>query len=252
MDKTGGETVETRNSTCSSHYCFALFDLLGLSFAPRIRDVGDQQLYRVKRQMSDATLKPLFLRRINCQLILDYWDEMLRLAGSLKRGWVTASLFITKLRSFPEPNRLLEALQEYGRLVKTIFILRYLNSEDYRRLINRQLNRGESIHSLRRFLMFARQGELRKRKQEELANQSSCLTLVTNAVIIWNTIYMAAALDYLKQEGYSISEEDIAHLSPARFDHINPYGKYRFDMTENQNRKGLRQLRTLEKVKIDG
>jgi len=231
---------------------FALFDLLGLSFAPRIRDVGHQQLYRVKRQMSDATLKPLFLRRINCQLILDYWDEMLRLAGSLKRGWVTASLFITKLRSFPEPNRLLEALQEYGRLVKTIFILRYLNSEDYRRLINRQLNRGESIHSLRRFLMFARQGELRKRKQEELANQSSCLTLVTNAVIIWNTIYMAAALDYLKQEGYSISEEDIAHLSPARFDHINPYGKYRFDMTENQNRKGLRQLRTLEKVKIDG
>jgi rRNA maturation protein Nop10 len=83
-------------------------------------------------------------------------------------------------------------------------------------------------------------------------DQSSCLTLVTNAVIIWNTIYMAAALDYLKQEGYSISEEDIAHLSPARFDHINPYGKYRFDMTENQNRKGLRQLRTLEKVKIDG
>lgn len=109
---------------------FALFDLLGLSFAPRIRDVGGQQLYRVKQQMSDATLKPLFLRRINSQLILDYWDEMLRLAGSLKRGWVTASLFITKLRSFPEPNRLLEALQEYGRLVKTIFILRYLNSED--------------------------------------------------------------------------------------------------------------------------
>lgn len=100
--------------------------------------------------------------------------------------------------------------------------------------------------------MFARQGELRKRKKEELAHQSSCLTLVTNAVIIWNTIYMTAVLDYLKQEGYPISEEDIAHLSPARFDHINPYGKYRFDMTENHNSKGLRQLRPLGKVKIDG
>lgn len=224
---------------------FALFNLLGLSFAPRIRDVGGQQLYRVKRQMSDATLKPLFKRRIDRQLILDHWDEMLRVAGSLKQGWVTASLFIGKLRSFPEPNRLLQALQEYGRLIKTLFILRYLNQEDYRRRINRQLNRGESIHALRRFLLFARQGELRRRKQEELANQSHCLTLVTNAVIVWNTIYMAAVLEYLKQEGYPISEEDIAHLSPARFEHINPYGKYRFNLAENQNRQGLRPLRLL-------
>lgn len=224
---------------------FALFDLLGLSFAPRIRDVGGQQLYRVKRQMSNATLKPLFKRRIDRQLILDHWDEMLRVAGSLKQGWVTASLFIGKLRSFPEPNRLLQALQEYGRLIKTLFILRYLNQEDYRRRINRQLNRGESIHALRRFLLFARQGELRRRKQEELANQSHCLTLVTNAVIVWNTIYIAAVLEYLKQEGYPISEEDIAHLSPARFEHINPYGKYRFNLAENQNRQGLRPLRPL-------
>jgi TnpA family transposase len=224
---------------------FALFDLLGLSFAPRIRDIGDQQLYRLKRQLSDAMLKPLLNRRIDRQLILECWDDMLRVAGSLKRGWVTASLLMGKLQSFPEPNRLLQAFQEYGRLIKTIFILRYLNSEDYRRQINRQLNRGESIHSLRRFLMFARQGELRKRRSEELENQSSCLTLVTNSIILWNTIYMTAVLDYLKQEGYPVSEEDIAHLSPARFDHINPYGKYRFDVAENQDRQGLRPLRPL-------
>lgn len=216
-----------------------------LSFSPRIRDVGTQQLYRIKRQLPDAALKPLFKGRINRQLIIDYWDEMLRVAGSLKRGWVTASLFIGKLRSFPESNQLLQALQEYGRLVKTLFILRYLNQEDYRRRINRQLNRGESIHALRRFLLFARQGELRKRQPEDLDHQSDCLTLMTNAVIIWNTIYIAAALDYLKQAGYEINEEDIAHLSPARFEHINPYGKYRFNLAENQSRQGLRPLRPL-------
>lgn len=235
----------TTDTAGYSEVIFALFDLLGLSFAPRIRDVADQQLYRVKRQLPDARLKPLFKGRINRQLILDHWDEMLRVVGSLKQGWVSASLLIGKLQSFAEPNRLLQALQEYGRLVKTIFILRYLNREDYRRRINRQLNRGESIHSLRRFLLFARQGELRRHKQEELSNQSHCLTLVTNAVIIWNTIYMAAVLDYLKQQGYPIHEEDIAHLSPARFEHINPYGKYRFDLAEDQNRKGLRPLRPL-------
>ena len=82
---------------------------------------------------------------------------MLRVASSLKRGWITASLLMGKLQSFLGLNRLLQAFQEYGRLIKTIFILRYLNSKNYRQQINRQLNRGESIHSLRRFLMFARQ-----------------------------------------------------------------------------------------------
>ncbi len=83
------------------------------------------------------------------------------------------------------------------------------------------------------------------KRRSELSNQSHCLTLVTNAVIVWNTIYMAAVLEYLKQEGYPIREEDIAHLSPVRFEHINPYGKYRFNLAENQNRQGLRPLRPL-------
>ena len=87
--------------------------------------------------------------------------------------------------------------------------------------------------------MFARQGELRKHQAEELENQSSCLTLVTNSIILWNTIYMAAILDDLRQKGYPVNEEDIAHLSPARFEHINPYGKYRFDVAENQERQGF-------------
>jgi TnpA family transposase len=67
--------------------------------------------------------------------ILRCWEDLLRVAGSLKLGWVTASLLIGKLRSYPRQNRLSRALQEYGRLLKTIFILRYLESADYRRRI---------------------------------------------------------------------------------------------------------------------
>lgn len=65
---------------------------------------------------------------------------------------MTASLFIGKLQSFEQKNALFRALQEYGRLLKTIFILRYLNNEDYQRRIGRQLNKGERLHDLRRFL----------------------------------------------------------------------------------------------------
>jgi TnpA family transposase len=39
--------------------------------------------------------------RINRDRILRNWDDLLRVAGSLKRGWVTASLLIGKLQSYP-------------------------------------------------------------------------------------------------------------------------------------------------------
>jgi TnpA family transposase len=68
---------------------------------------------------------------------------MLRVAGSLKLGWVTASLFTAKLQSFRRQNVLTRALQEYGRLNKTIFILRYLLDEQFQRRIGAQINKGE-------------------------------------------------------------------------------------------------------------
>ena len=102
---------------------FALFDLLGLQFSPRIRDLGDQRLFRLDRQKRHPHLAPLLRGRINRDRILRSWDDLLRVAGSLKRGWVTASLLIGKLQSYPRKNRLTRAMQEYGRLVKTVFIL---------------------------------------------------------------------------------------------------------------------------------
>jgi hypothetical protein len=61
-------------------------------------------------------------------------------------------------------------------------------------------------------------------------DQAGCLNLLTNVVVAWNAVYLAAAIEQLRAEGYPIRDEDIAHLSPARHEHINPYGKYRFDI----------------------
>lgn len=222
---------------------FALFDLLGLRFSPRIRDLADQRLFVTESMTVPQYLDCLEPDLVNSSAFLSQWDDMLRAAASLKFGWVTASLFIGKLRGFAQQNSLLKGLTEYGRLVKTLFVLRYLNQPDYRRRISSQLNKGESLHSLRRFILFARLGELRHRHQEELANQSSCLTLVTNAIVAWNTLYMHKAIEQLRQQGTPIDDEDILHVSPARFEHINPYGKLDFDLAKNLNLDGLRPLR---------
>ena len=171
-------------------------------------------------------------------------DDLLRVAGSLKLGWVTASLLISKLQAGVRQNALTRALREYGRLVKTCFILQWIKSEDYRRRIHRQLNKGEALHALRRFLFFAHEGKVRRRQTEQQTDQILCLNLVTNAVVTWNTVYMEAALAQLRTEGVLAGDLDLSHLSPALYGHLNPYGKYRFDLDEDLHGAALRPLRT--------
>lgn len=222
---------------------FGLFDLLGLKFSPRLRDIADQTLYRFDKIYKYKHLEPLVTGKIKKDLIIKYWDDLLRLTASLKTGWSTASLLIGKLQSFPRKNDLARALQEYGKIKKTEFILRYLMDNDFRRRINRQLNKGESLHSLRRFLFFANEGNIRQRFPEEQQTQANSLNLMTNAIVLWNTVYLQAAVEQLKIEGIEIKDEDLNFISPARFAHINPYGRYYFNIEENLNRKGLRPLR---------
>ena len=79
--------------------------------------------------------------------------------------------------------------------------------------------------------------------EEDQNNQAACLNILTNAVIVWNTVYMQAALEALREEGYAVKDEDLVHLSPARFAHIHRYGKYHFDVETARSRRGLRPLR---------
>ena len=168
-------------------------------------------------------------------------DRTLRIAASIKHGQVTASLLIGKLQSFRQKNSVALALQEYGRIAKTMSILHALDSEQHRRRINRQLNKGEGLHALRRFVAFGNYGQLQKSQPEEHVDQAGCLNLVTNAIVLWNTIYMQKAVQQLRKEGMAITDEMLQHISPTRFDHINRLGRYTFDVESRRTR--LRPLR---------
>jgi TnpA family transposase len=235
----------TTDTAGATEIVFALFDLLGLRFTPRLRDIGSRRLYRSGAidLHTYPRLQPHITGRINRQRVLDWWDAMLRAAGSMKLGHVTASLLVQKLQAYPQQNALAQALQEYGRLVRTLHVLRWYANNDDRRRVMRQLNKGEALHDLRAYLMIANKGQLRRKRGEELVNQASCLNLVTNAVIVWNTVYMAEAVAQLKREGYPVNESDLAHIWPSRYEHINVYGQYHFNIEEAQRRKGLRPLR---------
>jgi hypothetical protein len=118
----------------------------------------------------------------------------------------------------------------------------YLEDEAFRHRIRTQLNKGEKLHDLRKFLFFAREGVVSQQYEEGQTNQAGCLNLLTNAVIVWNTVYMQAALNALRAEGYPVREEDLGHLWPTRFAHVHRYGKYAFNIEAARTRTGLRPL----------
>jgi TnpA family transposase len=209
---------------------FGLFDLLGIQLSLRFRDIVDQRLYKVYGLDLDYPAALNFMGRVNLEKISNSWKEILRVVGSLKSGWVTASLYISKLQAYPRQNKMLSALQEYGKLVKTIFILKYYLSESLQRRIHKQLNKGEALHNLRRFLFFGGDSKIRRKQLEDQDLQADCLNVLTNAVIVWTSVYMQQAIDQLRKNGIEVKDDDLAYLSPSRFEHINRYGQYNFDL----------------------
>ncbi len=66
---------------------------------------------------------------------------------------------------------------------------------------------------------------------------------MVNIIILWNTLYINAALQQLEAEGYPIHSDDVARLSPLVFEHINLLGRYAFSVPDAVNRGELRPLR---------
>lgn len=168
---------------------------------------------------------------------------MLRLAGSLKLGMVQAASIMKTLRIDDRPTKLAQAVAELGRIDKTIHALTYIADENKRRRTLTQLNRGEDRHKLARAVFHGKRGELRQRYREGQEDQLGALGLVVNIIILWNTLYINAALDQLAGEGYSIRPEDVARLSPLVFEHINLLGRYAFSVPDSVVRGQLRPLR---------
>jgi hypothetical protein len=94
----------------------------------------------------------------------------------------------------------------------------------YRRKIARQLSKGESLHALKRGLLYAHEGAVRARHLQEQTEQAWCLTLVTNAVVAWTTEYYGLAVESLRAAGRRIDDEVLAHISPAHNENINFFG----------------------------
>jgi TnpA family transposase len=231
------------DTSAYSDVVFGLFWLLGYRFSPRIADIGGARYWRMDATADYGLLNRIARHRLRPALIKDNWDDMLRLAGSLKLGVVQALSIMRTLQVGDRPTKLAQAVAELGRIDKTIHCLTYIDDETKRRRILTQLNHGEDRHKLARAVFHGKRGELRQRYREGQEDQLGALGLVVNIIVLWNTMYIEAALHQLSAEGFPVEAEDVARLSPLMFDHINLLGRYAFSVPESVQRGELRPLR---------
>ncbi|WP_102981273.1 Tn3 family transposase [Chryseobacterium scophthalmum] len=207
-------------------HVFALMQLLGFKFAPRIRDLNDKKLFIPEASTGYSALSEHIGGTINSKKIIQNWDEIVRLAASIKNGTVTASLIVKKIGSYSRQNGLAIALRELGKIERTLFMLDWYMSPELRRRVTAGLNKGEARNALARAVYFNRFGEVRERSFENQRYKASGLNLVTAAIVLWNTVYIEKAVQYLKEQGEEINEELLHHLSPLGWEHIHLTGDY--------------------------
>jgi TnpA family transposase len=228
-------------------HVFALMHMLGFRFAPRIRDLGDTKLYIPGSIADYPGLKAMIGGTLNIKHLRAHWDDILRLASSIKQGTVTASLMLRKLGSYPRQNGLAIALRELGRIERTLFILDWLQNVELRRRVHAGLNKGEARNALARAVFIHRLGEIRDRSFEQQRYRASGLTLVTAAIVLWNTVYLERATQALRDAGKLKDDSLLKYLSPLGWEHINLTGDYVWRQNRKVDDGEFRPLRTSEK-----
>jgi len=240
----------TSDTAGYSDLVFGLYRICGMQYAPRLANLPDARFWRLNPTADYGAADELARHRITPDRIHAHWPEMLRIAGSLITGTVRAYDLMRALSRDGNPTPLGQAFVEYGRIAKTMHLLAVADPDDdtYHRSLNAQLNTTEHRHRLARKICFGHRGELRQAYQQGMEDQLGALGLVLNAVVLWNSTYLNAAIEQLRTQGYPVADADAARLSPLIDTHLNVHGSYTFFFPQLD---GLRPLRDPTNTKAD-
>ena len=211
-----------------SDLVFGIAQLVGVDYRPALAGMPDQKGWRADPGADYGPLDTFARGKLDLAKVRRHWDEILRLTGSIYTSQVSAYDVVRALQRGGHPTALGEAIATYGRIFKTLHILSVFDSPPYRRGIKGMRNLQEGRHALAEKVFHGRRRELFQRYREGMEDQLGALGIVLNCVVLWNTVYIDAALGQLRAQGYPVRDEDIARLSPFMRKHINVHGKYSF------------------------
>jgi len=224
-------TIHSTDTHGANEVNFAILHLFGYQFAPRYRDLPDKvraSLYGFKHpsQYEHFILKPI--RKLNTALIVEEWQNIQRIMLSLALKTTTQSIIVSKLSAYARKNKTQRALWEYDNILRSLYLLDYIDSPPLRQNVQRALNRGENYHQLRRAVAYANFGKLRFKTELEQQIWNECSRLLTNCILYYNAFLLSQLLTRKEQSHDAQAAALLKQISPVAWQHINFYGRYEF------------------------
>jgi TnpA family transposase len=227
-----------------SEAIFAVTYLLGFSYAPRIKNLKKQTLYTFKtlKKTNYPGWNIIPDKYINRNIIEETWDDVLRLVSTIKLKETTASEIFRRLNSYSKQHRLYQGLKAFGQIIKSQFILRYLDDVELRQAIEKQLNKVELANRLTRAVAVGDPRGFIQPEKEEQEIAEACNRLIKNSIICWNYLYIFDRLARLDKQSnqQKILLSAISSHSVMSWAHINMLGEYDFSDIKLKDSFGIR------------
>ncbi len=224
---------------------FAILDFFGYTFAPRYAKMK-KVFFNIFEVPEEDGGRIQLIKEINHKLIAEEWDEIQRIVCSLSRKTTTQSTIIGKLSN--GKSRTLSALQEYDRLIKSIYVLEYVDNSTLRHYVQQALNRGEAYHQLKRAITSVNGNKFRGGNDYQVSQWNDCARLISNCIIYYNSALLSAFLQIQEKNGRQDVVDIISRLSPVAWQHINLNGEYAF----NKDRKEIDLIGLLNGIETLG
>jgi TnpA family transposase len=215
----------------ASEVGFAFAYILNFELLPRLKNIHSQKLYVVNSEdmQQYANLTPILARSINWTLIENQYEQIIKYASALKLATADAETIMRRFTRNNIQHPTYKALSELGKVVKTIFLCKYLDSEQLRQEIHEGLNVVERWNGMNDFIFYGKTGIMRSNRPEELELSMLCLHLLQISVVFINTLMLQQVLRKDKWVN-KLTLEDKRAVTPLINEHLNPYGLFPLDL----------------------
>lgn len=210
---------------------FALTHLLGVQLFPRMRNWNDVTFYRPAKDTTYEHIDDLFTEVVDWEFMERHVRDMLQVVLSIQAGKVLPSMLLRRLGTRSRKNKLYRAFRELGRVKRTLFLLRYISEPEFRFGIRAETTKIESFHDFMDWIAFGG-SVIKSGDPVEQAKRMKYLDVIANAIMLQNVADLTDVLNAMAEDGFEITQELVASLSPYIREHILRFGRLTLDTND--------------------